>query len=102
MTTPHSTAEKHNHQVKRSCRNFTHTHSVTHACAVWVFTLVGENRRPVDQSFERGALRLTDQSLNERLDVIHAVLHCSHQHPPEEAYVEQRSRPAPAHMHLKS
>lgn len=48
----------------------------------------------MDQGLEGGALGLADQELDERLDVVHAVLHGCREHPPQKAGVKQRTTPA--------
>lgn len=53
----------------------------------------------MDQRLERGALGLADQCFDQRLDVVHVVLHCRRQHPSQEARVKQRAAPKHIHTH---
>lgn len=71
-----------------------------------ICTLVGQRRRSVHERWrsvherlEGRALGLADQSFDQRLDVVHVVLHRRQQHLPQEARVEERPRPARAHAH---
>lgn len=87
MTTPHSTAAQTQHLAFYAA-------GAAGGIRAEAVTLVTERWWPVHQRLERGALGLADERFDERLDVVHAVLHGGRQHPPQEAGVEQRAGPA--------